>query len=66
MEITPLDLLPCHRQLLDNNFHNLGNAETIQQQIWIALMESALKAASCATTGQITSVNPIFDLEKFI
>jgi hypothetical protein len=53
MEITPLDLLPCHCHLLDNSFHNLGNAETIHQQIWIALMETALKAASRATAGQI-------------
>ncbi len=53
MEITLSDLLPCHCHLLDNNFHDLGIAETIQQQIWIASMESALKAASRATAGQI-------------
>ncbi len=53
MEITLLDLLPCNCHLLKNNFHDLGNVEMIQQQIWIALMESALKAASPATAGQI-------------
>ncbi len=53
METTPSDLLPCHRHLLDKNFHDLGNAETIQRQIWIASMESALSATFCATTAQI-------------
>jgi hypothetical protein len=30
METTPVDLLPCHCHLLDKNFHDLGNTETIQ------------------------------------
>jgi hypothetical protein len=53
IETTPSDLLPCHQHLLDNNFCNLCNAETIQQQIWIASMESTLNATFCATSGQI-------------
>ena len=54
METTPSDLLPCHRHLIDKNFHDLGNAETIQWQLWIASMESALSAAIRATTCQLT------------
>ena len=54
METTPLDLLLCHRHLLDKNFHDLGNAETIQWQLWIASMESALSAASRVSTSHFT------------
>jgi hypothetical protein len=61
MEITPSNLLPCHHHLLDNNFHDLGNAEKIQQQIWIASMESALKAASRATASQIKPGSMMFN-----
>ncbi len=53
METTLSNLLPCHQHLLNNNFHDLGNAETIQWRIWIASMESVLNAAFCATSGQI-------------
>ncbi len=53
METTPLDLLPCHHHLLDKIFQDLGNAETIQRQLWIASMESALSATFHATTSQV-------------
>jgi hypothetical protein len=35
METIPSDHLPCHHHLLDNFFYNLGNAETLQHQLWI-------------------------------
>jgi hypothetical protein len=54
IETTPLDLLPCHCHLLDKNFHDLGNMETIQRQLWIASVESALSAASRVSTGHFT------------
>jgi hypothetical protein len=54
MRYTSSDLLPCHQHLLDKNFHNLGNADTIQRQIWIASMESALKASLCARSRRIS------------
>ena len=43
---TPGDLLPAHRYLLQQDFVQLGNADTIQRQIWVAAMESALGAVS--------------------
>jgi hypothetical protein len=54
METTPSDLLPCHRHFLHNFFHDLGNVETIQRQLWITTMESALSAASRVSTRHFT------------
>jgi hypothetical protein len=42
LETSPGDLLPVHRYLLQQDFSQLGTADTIQQQIWVATMESAL------------------------
>ncbi len=49
------NLLPCDQHLLQQNFHNLGNAVTIHQQLWVPSMESAIGAASNIATGHITS-----------
>jgi hypothetical protein len=54
MQTHPTDLLPCHRYLLTRNFQSLGSSETIQRQIWVALMESALSAAAQVTLGCFT------------
>ncbi len=67
MNTTPSDLFPCHCHLLDKKFHDLGNSETIQQQLWITSMESATSAASYVSTGHdapgslsiLTCANPI-------
>ena len=50
----PGDLLPAHRYLLQQDFVQLGNADTIQRQIWVAAMESALSAASHFHSGHLT------------
>jgi hypothetical protein len=44
-------LLPCHRHLLNQDFHHLGNADTLPCQIWVASMESAISAASHVASG---------------
>jgi hypothetical protein len=51
---SPGDLLPAHRYLLQQDFVQLGNADTIQRQIWVATMESALGAASHFYSGHLT------------
>ena len=51
---SPGDLLPAHRYLLQQDFAQLGNADTIQRQIWVAAMESALGAASHFHSGHLT------------
>jgi hypothetical protein len=45
MGTDPLELLPCHRQLLDWDFEELGQGSTVDRQYWIANMESALQAS---------------------
>ena len=54
---TPSNLLPAHRYLLQQDFTQLGNADTIQRQIWVAAMESALGAASHYSSGHLTPGN---------
>lgn len=44
MGTDPMDLLPCHRHLLDWNFDELGTGPTLDRQYWIAQMDSAIKA----------------------
>jgi hypothetical protein len=34
IKTSPANLLPCHCHLLDRNFHDHGNGETIHQQLW--------------------------------
>jgi hypothetical protein len=41
-------------QLTQQDFVQLGNADTIQRQIWVATMESALGAASHFHSGHLT------------
>ncbi len=62
MRTNPADLLPCDRHLLTQDFHSLGSSATIQPQIWVASMESALSAAaqvalSCFTLGSLAIFN---------
>ncbi len=52
MSTIPKDLLPCHRHLLNQDFHHLGSTETLQRQIWVASMNLALGAASSVMIGQ--------------
>ena len=54
LKISPGDLLPAHRYLLQQDFAQLGNANTIQCQTWVAAMESALGAASHFHSGHLT------------
>ncbi len=54
LETSPADLLPVHRYLLQKDFFQLGTADTIQRQIWVATMESALGAASSFHSGHLT------------
>ena len=51
---SPGDLLPAHRYLLLQDFVKLGDADTIQRQIWVASMDSALGAASHFHSGHLT------------
>jgi hypothetical protein len=50
----PVVLLPCHCHLLTQDFHSLGSSATIQRQIWVALMKSALSAAAQVALGHFT------------
>jgi hypothetical protein len=50
----PKELLPMHYHLLQQDFAQLGNADTLQQQIWVASMESALGAASHFSYSHLT------------
>ncbi len=50
----PDNLLPTHRYLLQQDFAQLGEADTIQRQIWVANMNSALGAASHFHSGHLT------------
>jgi hypothetical protein len=63
---SPGDLLPAHRYLLHQDFVQLGNADTIQQQIWVAAMESALSAASHFHSGHLTpgSLHRLFSARR--
>ncbi len=54
LQTSPTNLLLCHRHLLNQDFHDLGNGETIRWQLWIASMESALSAASHVSSGNYT------------
>ena len=54
LKTSPGDLLPSHRHLLQQDFMQLGSADTIQRQIWVASMESALGAASHFHSGHLT------------
>ncbi len=47
-------LLPCHRHLLKQDFQQLGNADTLPRQLWVASMESAISAASHVASGHYT------------
>ena len=51
---SPGDLLPAHRYLLQQDFALLGDADTIQRQLWVASMDSALSAASHFHSGHLT------------
>jgi hypothetical protein len=48
----PADLLEKHKYLLEEDFHDLGEGSTGKRQIWIASMESALKAAALVKSGR--------------
>ena len=48
-------LLPCHRHLLKQDFQQLGNADTLPRQLWVASMESAISAASNVASGHYTT-----------
>ncbi len=52
--MSPTNLLPCHRYLLQHNFYQLGSDSTLQQQLWVASMESAISAASHVSSGHHT------------
>ncbi len=54
MRTNRADLLPCHCHLLTQDFHSLGSSATIQCQIWVASMESALSAAAQVAFGPFT------------
>jgi hypothetical protein len=47
-------LLPCHCHLLNQDFHQLGNADTLPCQLWVASIESAISAASHVASGHYT------------
>ncbi len=44
-------VLPCPPHLLNQDFHQLGNADTLPRQLWVASMESAISAASHVASG---------------
>jgi hypothetical protein len=54
IQTTPKELLPMHCHLLQQDFAQLGNVDTLQQQIWVASMESAFGAASHFSSGHLT------------
>ncbi len=47
-------LLPCHRHLLNQDFHQLSNADTLPCQLWVASMKSTISAASHVAYGHYT------------
>jgi hypothetical protein len=51
MHTVPGDLLHRHRHLLNQDFHDLGNHTTLQHQLWVASMTSAIKAAHTVLIG---------------
>ncbi len=51
MHTVPGNLLPRHRHLLNQDFHDLGNNTTLQCQLWVASMTSAIKAAHTVLIG---------------
>ena len=52
----PDDLLPGDKELLDEDFHLLGKASALDQQLWVAEMEASMAAASQGkTTGRTTA-----------
>jgi hypothetical protein len=63
---SPGDLLPAHRYLLQQDYVQLGNANTMQRQIWVATMESALGAASHFHSGHLTpgSLHKFFSVRQ--
>jgi hypothetical protein len=56
--MTPIsELLPNDQHLFQQDFHQLGNADTIQGHLWVASMKSAIHAASHIATGHYTPVS---------
>ena len=53
----PDDLLPGDRILLDEDFHALGKASAIDQQLWVAEMEASISAANQGKSPVRTSVS---------
>ncbi len=51
---SPADLLPCHRHLLQQYFHQLGSDITLKCQLWVASMDSAISTASHVASGHHT------------
>ena len=47
----PEELLPKHRYLLQEDFHQLGKGSSGTRQVWIQSMESALKTAALVHSG---------------
>eukprot|EP00956_Cyclotella_meneghiniana_P031953 scaffold85772_cov22-Cyclotella_meneghiniana.AAC.2 len=45
MLVDPADLLPQHRQLLEQDYKQLGEGSTVAQKLWLQQMRSAVSAA---------------------
>jgi hypothetical protein len=56
MLIDPEELLPQHRSLLERDFRALGEGSTVDRQIWLAQMKSALGAAEVLGSKRKDSV----------
>ena len=45
MLVDPMDLLPRHRQLLEQDYRKLGQGSSVDRKLWLAKMHSALEAS---------------------
>ena len=54
MLVDPEELLPCHRNLLEQDFLQLGEGTSVDRQYWLAQMNSALLAVEARRCQQVT------------
>ena len=53
MKIDPDDLLPCHKHLLEVDFHALGKGKAVGRKYWIGRMEAAIQAHAKVKSGYV-------------
>ena len=53
MLVDPSDLLPRHRQLLEQDYKQLGSGSTVARKLWLQQMRSAVSAADVTAQERI-------------